>query len=304
MALRTLSELKSRLFKRTGLDADDQDHIDFVEQAINDSYEDILSRKPWTFLRKEGFFATVAPYSTGTITTSGTTVTGTGTTFTNSMEGRYIHIEGLGDEAHLISTYNSPTSLTLVTEPSADVTASTYSIYQSDYTLADGVDEKSLEYIVDMNRSVRLYPRDHVESEVVYPNQGSLNEGIAEDFSFVGRSSATQVTIRLRPIPNDVRGYRYVAQDTITSLSADNDTPTIPERFQRAIEEGARKDIFAWIGKEKMAEKHEAKYEAIIAEMKRWDKGMSMHSFRFKDNLESMEARGLRLPPNFPRVKF
>ncbi len=305
MALRTFSELKTRLFKRTGLDSDDQDHIDIVEQAINDWYEDILSRDQWMFLMREGFFSTVAPYSDGTVTVSGATVTGTGTVFTSEMEGRYIHLEQLGEESHQITSVNSTTSLTLLESASANiVSGSPFSIFQADYALADGVDEKSVKYIVDVLRSTRIFPAPLLEEETLFPNQGALSQAVPENFSFVGRSAETAVVIRLRPIPNDVRGYKYVALETITELINDEDIPNIPERFQNAIEEGARADIFTWIGKDKLADKHEGRAEKLIRRMIQWNRGMTMHAYAFKPIDIPIQDRGLRLPPNFPPFRY
>ncbi|RYY37087.1 MAG: hypothetical protein EOP46_04070 [Sphingobacteriaceae bacterium] len=52
-------------------------------------------------------------YSTGTVSLSGTTVTGTGTIFTPDMVGMTISITGLSWTTRTIIAYNSPTSLTV-----------------------------------------------------------------------------------------------------------------------------------------------------------------------------------------------
>lgn len=74
-----------------------------------------------------------ADYTTGNITTAATalaltTITGSGTTFTAQMVGRFIQIAGTGDlEWYEIGGYTSATSITLVRAISADFAAQTNS---------------------------------------------------------------------------------------------------------------------------------------------------------------------------------
>lgn len=73
-----------------------------------------------------------ADYTTGTVTTNGTTaIVGVGTTFINDMEGRWLRVTApTGDnEWYEISTFNSTTSLTLVNSYKGDnVTGASYAI--------------------------------------------------------------------------------------------------------------------------------------------------------------------------------
>jgi len=52
----------------------------------------ILEDNAWSRRKKETIVNLVAPYSTGSVSTSGTTVTGVGTTFTSAMVGRWMRI--------------------------------------------------------------------------------------------------------------------------------------------------------------------------------------------------------------------
>lgn len=301
MALRTLSEVEAKIFRRSGLDADDTDHASIVRDAVNDAYEDLISRDEWRWLRKEGVITTVAPYSTGTVTVSGTTVTGVGTTFITDMEDRYINIEALGDELYQISTFNSATSLTLYDSVSTNVsTASAYTILQPDYVLADGVDEHTLEYMVDMQDSTYLEALEHANAEYFWPNQGALSEGRPRHYSFVGRDSRTAPYVRLFPIPEDVRAIKYVAKDNVSIMTADSDTPIIPERMQIALEYGALEFVFDWIGKTEMAKKYGIKYEFKIKELMKQNKGMMNHSYKHAPTDTIRQTRGLRLPADYP----
>jgi hypothetical protein len=70
-------------------------------------------------------------YSTGTVSQSGTTVTGSGTTFTSAMVGMQIQYDS--GETATITAYSSATSLTV--SPSQTVASTTYKIVNKGYTL-------------------------------------------------------------------------------------------------------------------------------------------------------------------------
>lgn len=301
MAIRTFAEMKERVFRWTGLDQNDSDAIAIVEDSINTAYKHVLSKANWKINKKEGVFYSVAPHSTGTVTLSGTTLTGVGTSFSSSMVGRYVQIEALGEETHLISAYVSPTSLTLQESASADVaSASTYSIFQSDYTLADGIDEHTLEYINDQEQGIKL---DYIPDEVQnarYPNQGNLSMGVPYEFSFVGRSAQVAPVVRLYPIPSDVRAYKYVGIDRVEDLSDADDVPVISERFQDVLDEGAKELVFMHMGKADRAKYHGERYADMLTRMLTVEKGPNDFSYKFEAIDQHEQLSGLRLPPNFP----
>ena len=103
------------------------------------------SSHEWTFLRGEGVIATVAPYTTGTISSSGTTVNGeitstsdsTQPTFTAAMVGRIIHAN---DEIREIASYTSGDQIAVDRAFTSNITTSsgvgaTYEIIANEYTL-------------------------------------------------------------------------------------------------------------------------------------------------------------------------
>src|SRR3990167_591898 len=68
----------------------DQDAM--LKRAIQMAIDRVCSRWDWTFLMEWTFFATVAPYSTGTVSVNAgaTAVTGSSTVFTAAIVGRKI----------------------------------------------------------------------------------------------------------------------------------------------------------------------------------------------------------------------
>lgn len=303
MALRTLSEIRARLARHTGLDTDDSDNSTIIDDFINETYQDLIRRANWGFLMKEGLFYSVAPLTAGTITTLSTAVTGTGTAFVSANVGAYLQIDDLGDEAHEIASYTSTTSITLTTEPSADSTASNYSLYQSDYTLAAGMDEHTISYIVDTNDSRRIPLIPLEQAEDLYPNQGGLVTSDTVDFaSFVGRNTSNVPIVRLFPIPNVVRAFRYMARDDVSDLTVGTETPLVPERFKNVIEEGTKARIYNWLGKFDRAQLHEAKFESLVTDMKKAEKTLELHVYPAMPNDlrgSHKTMQGLRLPPSY-----
>lgn len=309
MAKRQFLTIQTRLHQWVGTNPTDVDHQNIAKQVINDAYKELMRAWPWRTLTREGQILTVVPVSSGTITVLGNAVTGVGTNFTSNLVGGYMQIGGLGKEVHLISAVNTPTSIILETQVSADVTtASTYQIFQSDYVLAEGVDEEGLLYLVDTARNERIQPIPLTKIEREEPNFGSVTTSETPDFfSFVGRNANGGVIIRLFPIPNKAIQIRYVGLSTVVDLTADTDVPDIPERFENILEEGARAKLFMWIGKPDRFALHNQLFKEGIQRLIVADQadGDFVHRLREADIPDTaVQGRGLRLPSNFPALRF
>lgn len=112
-----------------------------LNALINAEHEGILGDNPWAEKKAESTITTIAPYSTGTVSTTSTAVTGSGTTFTSAMVGRYIRF-GTDQTYYKITAFGSVTGLTIETAvASGDVSAgSTYSIFKNVYALPSDLD--------------------------------------------------------------------------------------------------------------------------------------------------------------------
>lgn len=112
-----------------------------IELAINNYYFELWNKNLWWFARRDFYFDTIAPYSTGTITvTSGSaSVTGSGTTFTSAMVGRKLVVSG-DNLAYTVKTFTSTTAITLDTVyKGTGGSGQSYKIYKSVYRLDDRV---------------------------------------------------------------------------------------------------------------------------------------------------------------------
>ena len=135
-----------------------------IKRAVQMAIDRICSRWDWTFLMEWTFFTTVAPVSAGTVSinTGATAVTGSGTTFTAAMVGRKIRF-GSEQAYYTIASRSSDTAIVLDQpyQGSANLSGSTYSLYQDEYRLAADLDHyKIIRNIEDGSAMVDLNPSD------------------------------------------------------------------------------------------------------------------------------------------------
>ena len=302
MALKTLSTLRSNVAILSGKDVTNSDDLALIDLQINRTYMDIVRRHPWTWLRKEGYFTTVAPHSTGSISISGLVVTGVGTNFTSGDVGRYLHFKDLGDECLRVTQVNSVTELLVNTLPSSStLPTGLYNIFQCDYAIDSGAGE-IIEYIEDLEDSTKIYPVSMNNLQEVRPNFGAIDLADPEYFTVIGRDDDNKIEIRLSPIPDNVRQYRFIAYDEATSLSTAADSIFLPERFQDVVEEGALTRIWTLQGgRPDLVQMHAGLYEAYIANMIKSDKNQYQQIFPKSENDVPRTDNGLgfTLPPEY-----
>jgi hypothetical protein len=101
-------------------------------KAVNDGLRELYAAGEFDFSTRVTRLSFAAPYSTGTVSINagGTAVTGSGTTFTSAMVGRYIRFNG-ESEQYLIATYTGATSIAIEAGTylgSANLSGVTYTI--------------------------------------------------------------------------------------------------------------------------------------------------------------------------------
>ena len=106
-----------------------------VDQVIQAEHETILNDYSWSRRRRDTLVDTVGTYSTGTLSSSGTTVTGSSTVWSAAFVSRYLRV-GSNTFFHRISTRTSDTSITIEQALPSDAAAgSTYTIFRHVYSL-------------------------------------------------------------------------------------------------------------------------------------------------------------------------
>ena len=120
-----------------------------IRTAIHRAYDELTTIRDWSYYHVHGRIILQAPYSTGTVTSGGTTVTLTGGTWPSwAATGAYLRV---GEEICRVATRTSNSVIVLDSALSlkANVTASPYILYRTVYPLpADfrNLDEPSDEY--------------------------------------------------------------------------------------------------------------------------------------------------------------
>lgn len=152
------------------------------------------------YMNSKGIITTVAPYTTGTVTSvnASPTIIGIGTAWTPVLVGRKFQIQG--DQAHYyISTVNSPTSITLsVPYQGVAQTGGTYNIYKDEYKLAPDV--QSYNTLVQIQNSIPMVGIAPSRFDQNFPTQQSFDspylemmEGTALDIYSTGTVSTTNL---------------------------------------------------------------------------------------------------------------
>ncbi len=120
-----------------------------IKQAVIRSYDELTTMRDWSYYHVHGRIILQSPYSTGTVTSSGTTVTLTGGTWPSwAATGAYLKV---GEEVCRVFSRSSGSVITLAGGLSlkADVTGLPYTLYRSVYALPGdfrNMDEPSDEY--------------------------------------------------------------------------------------------------------------------------------------------------------------
>lgn len=120
-----------------------------IRTAIHKAYAEVTQIRDWSYYHVHGRIITQAPYSTGTVTSSGTTVTLTGGSWPSwAATGAYLKV---GEEICRVAsrTSNSIIVLDSVLTLKANVAAQPYTLYRTLYPLPSdfrNLDEPSDEY--------------------------------------------------------------------------------------------------------------------------------------------------------------
>lgn len=203
---------------------------------INDVYlYDIPSQIDWRHLRKTANVVSVADYTTGYISvTSGTTITGSGTSWTSAnSDGLLLKVSGY-DELYRC-TYVGATSLTIDRDwIGTDISTNTsYTLFQDRYTLASDYSRMILDpnkaiYYWDSGHKIYLTyrgPDEFEEAQVWSPDTPAYYtiKWISGDpYIFVDPPDGSSRTIYYVYIPTLARMSEYTT-GTITTL-ANGDT--------------------------------------------------------------------------------
>lgn len=261
----TFQDLYEAVLKRGHLAVTDALALPLVKEWINTRYRTWARSRPWTVLLKQGVLSLTAPYTTGTVTTDGTTtVTGSGTAWTSAMVGRRFKRDDF-DEVYIISAVPGASELTLnAAFAGDDGSGKTYSIVAPQYSLANDFDR-----LRDPYRSFAPYKLVPLGRDEMNRRWGfSAETGAPRHYTIFPEESAGVITLKLilHPAPEEDATLYYDYFKALTSLSAAGDQPAIPENYRDILEVGAFADLLQYKDDQR-ASFYEAMFQQRIAEM-------------------------------------
>lgn len=242
-----------------------------VTRFLNQALQDIHVEK-WWWAERRSTLRTNPPYTTGTVDVAVTnlttrrTVTGSSTLWNTANSFGDINGIAAGARmdladniAHLVSTINSDTSITLdTTTPytgSAALAAAGYAIYQDEYGLASDFATPYNLLFFDLDRTIRFMGTH--EFDRLYPRNLSRESPRHAALIELGPSgsAALRPRIKLGPAPDAtyILPYRYYTSNLAVSsagvaarfLSAAGDEPIVPHPFRMMI---VYKALALWYG--------------------------------------------------------
>jgi hypothetical protein len=172
MAYLTLHDLVENLIISSFGGAQDAEQRD-IRMACQRAYAEVTALRDWQWFRTRYRIETTAPYDTGTITSSGTTVTLTGGTWPSwAATGAYLKV---GNEICRVASRTSDSVIVLdsVLTLKDDVTSQAYTLYRTVYPLPS--DFRNLDMPIDEDYGMGCYvtPDEAMKMEIVSPTSGS-----------------------------------------------------------------------------------------------------------------------------------
>jgi hypothetical protein len=189
----TFSEIINEILtlKNQTTDTIDASVLTSIKLRINQIQDYIFYYKAWEWRKRKYYFTSIAPYATGTITVTenSTSVTGSGTTFTDAMKRGFLEIN---NKRFRIQRIVSSTSLKLVA-PYPDDTASgqSYKIVFPKYPVNPNL--SSITSLVHEGRKLNIFDthRQIKRSGVGIPQQALVGEREDTDFYTTGTVQVT-----------------------------------------------------------------------------------------------------------------
>jgi hypothetical protein len=178
-------------------------------------YEKALDRHPWSFLRQDQVFTTVAPYTTGTasFTNGSAVVIGTATAWAAAQVGMWLQV---ADQPPIkVIAVPSPTQLTLESAyPDATSTApGAYKLFQWLYTLPASPGVKTVLHINNLRFRLRQFHQGFIRAYDPTMQYTSVPKMYTPEASN---------TVGLWPIPDKAYLHRVISlQSIITPTTLD-----------------------------------------------------------------------------------
>lgn len=199
MAFLTVRQIEGRLLQLTDGQIDEVN----ARAIVDDCYRELYSTWSWSFAKTDGVITTIAPKSSGTVTTTsgGTTLTGESTSWSTTDDvNSFIKV---GGNTYEVTAVASSVSVTI--DPayiSSGASNLTYTLFKNRYTLATNV-----EYVTTMYSSWPMFERSQFEINILDPRRDS--SGVPLFYMYRGFNTSNAQKIELFPYPDAAYIIRY-----------------------------------------------------------------------------------------------
>lgn len=225
MAAMTFSEATSII--QDLIDDDGSTSQTRIQRYINLAHSDVAKARNWPELIRRDMVQLTAPYTTGTVTTDGTTgVTGSGTAWsTAAVAGRKFAL-GYRSPFYEIASVGGETSITLADAyRAANVSGSTYVIYEDRVAMPSGCNKVLALWLHDDDRRIPLTHRTDLDLHgwISYTTQADT----PYEYAIIERNSSNVMRVQVGPFAPDANYYVeviYRADVTESKLAGDTGT--------------------------------------------------------------------------------
>lgn len=258
----TLGEIRFQLLQRhPGIS------LDIIDRAVINRYQEILDALPWSRLDQEQAIVSTVEYATGTVDVSngGTAITGTGTTWDATMDGRIIRIAASAEFYSF--TFVDATSGTLDRGYEGDTdTELAYRINKNLFTLDSNVRKVNgvrlatgkLEYI------------SPEELRALSPGRNSYGTPTRWTWAMDAESDPPQLQVELWPVPTEAETvYFSVTLDADGLEHGVTSTSMLPWTRPACLLAGCNAELYEVAGKLAQQDRAEARFGKLLSDMKR-----------------------------------
>ncbi|MCP4570273.1 MAG: hypothetical protein GY841_22055 [FCB group bacterium] len=215
--------------------------IPLIKQRINVRYKQILEKEDWVFLNDSEVVTLPERVSNSStescIATFGsTTITGTGTSWSSSIEGKLFRIGG-DAQFYRVSSVTSNTELELEVGYAQDTVSGEDFEYWNEYYSPSSSEITKIKSVVYQSELVEK-PNDYIQR--LDPERTSTGSPVY--YSVVSKVRQGGVgRIDIWPVPDDNYGVRVYYKKTVSGLSSNSDEPVFDAAL---LESGALWDCF------------------------------------------------------------
>jgi len=268
MANLALQDLQNEVYQQTGLDGTNITIQQNVTRWLNFVQQDVCARWPWTFLDGRETMVTIPDYLTGTVSVnaSGQTVTGTGTTFSSSIDTTYYIQFSTASDWYQVASYGSATSLTLTVpyQQTTNAVNVTYVLRKFFYALSSACD--TVLDIRNWNTPIKMIQCDFRTIDLINPLAQSTNAPYG--YMMFGVNASGNMVLQPYPFPTDARLFEVRTRLRPVDMVNATDSPSIPNKYAHLLAFGANAVGFAYKKDFDSGKAWDAKFEKRLTDMK------------------------------------